>query len=58
MRYYSTPITEKEKISNALLSFDETEFDRLMQSIHKEWYDKGYDNAKAMMNTPLPWDKF
>lgn len=26
MQYYTNPVKEKEKISNALLSFDETEF--------------------------------
>lgn len=46
MQYYSNPITEKEKISNALLSFDETEFDKLMQEIHSEWYMFGWDACK------------
>lgn len=58
MQYYSNPITEKEKISNALLSFDETEFDKLMQEIHHEWYVKGYDlrkkHEKGIADTPLP----
>ena len=45
MRYYSNPVTEKEKISNALLSFDEKEFDVLMMKIHQEWYNKGWDDA-------------
>jgi len=46
MQYYTNPITEKEKISNALLSFDETEFDRLMEAIHQEWYSFGWDACK------------
>lgn len=40
MHYTSDPLTEKEKISNALLSFDETEFDKLMDAIHFEWFQK------------------
>jgi len=47
MQYYTNPITEKEKISNALLSFDETEFDRLMETIHSEWYSKGWDDCNS-----------
>ena len=58
MQYYPNPITEREKISNALLSFDETEFDNLMQEIHHEWYVKGYDfrkkHEKEIADTPLP----
>ena len=60
MQYYSNPITEKEKISNALLSFDETEFDKLMDAIHFEWFIKGYGTRmkegtkKEVADTPLP----
>ncbi len=47
MKYYNNPITEKEKISNALLSLDETEFDTLMESIHREWYNKWWDDRNG-----------
>lgn len=46
MHYTSDPLTEKEKISNALLSFDETEFDKLMDAIHFEWFQKWFDNCR------------
>ena len=46
MRYYDNPVTEKEKISNALLSFDESEFDKVMEEIHRKWYNDGWDDGK------------
>ena len=48
MQYYSNPITEKEKISNALLSFDETEFDKLMETIHFEWFQRWFDRGSQL----------
>jgi hypothetical protein len=39
MRYYDNPVTEREKISNALLSFNEEDFDKLMLEIHQKWFD-------------------
>jgi len=44
MHYYENPITEKEKISNALLSFEETEFHEIMEEIHRKWYNDGWDD--------------
>jgi hypothetical protein len=58
MKYIDNPVTEKDRIINALLSFDETEFDKVMEEIHRKWYNDGWDDRakrqEQIANTPLP----
>lgn len=48
MKYIANPITEKDRIINALFSSDLEEFDLLMMKIHQEWYDKGWNDSKLL----------
>lgn len=58
MKYIDNPITEKDRITNALFSSDLDEFDKVMEEIHRKWYNDGWDDRakrqEQIANTPLP----